>query len=83
MFRSMVKTQHNVVIKCFRSDLGGEYTSNKFSELLAFDGTVHQTSCTDTRQQNGVTDTRLLFPSSSSLELRAYSNADWASDPTD
>ena len=34
MFRVMVKTQHNVVIKCFRSDLGGEYTSNQFSEFL-------------------------------------------------
>ncbi|CAJ2675738.1 unnamed protein product [Trifolium pratense] len=56
MFRAMVKTQHNAVIKCFRCDLGGEYTSNKFSELLAFDGTIHQTSCTDTPQQNGVAE---------------------------
>jgi transposase InsO family protein len=56
MFRAMVKTQHNVVIKCFRCDLGGEYTSNKFFELLAYDGTIHQTSCTDTPQQNGVAE---------------------------
>jgi hypothetical protein len=56
MFRAMVKTQHNAVIKCFRCDLGGEYTSNKFSELLTFDGTIHQTSCTDTPQQNGVAE---------------------------
>jgi len=41
MFRAMVKTQHNVVIKCFRSNLGGEYTSNQFSELLDYDGTIH------------------------------------------
>lgn len=38
MFRAMVKTQHNVVIKCFRCDLGGEYTFKKFFELLDFDG---------------------------------------------
>jgi len=56
MFRAMVKTQHNVVIKCFRCDLGGEYTSNKFSELLPYDGTIHKTSCTDTPQHNGVAE---------------------------
>jgi len=28
-FRALVKTQHSAVIKCFRCDLGGEYTSNK------------------------------------------------------
>jgi hypothetical protein len=40
-FRALVKTQHSVVIKCFRCDLGGEYTSNKFCQLLALDGTIH------------------------------------------
>ena len=34
-FRTFVKTQHFAVIKCFRCDLGREYTSNKFLELLA------------------------------------------------
>ena len=29
-FRALVKTQHSAVIKCFRCDLGGEYTSNDF-----------------------------------------------------
>ena len=48
VFRALVKTQHFVVIKCFRCDLGREYTSNKFLELLAFDGTRQQTSCTYT-----------------------------------
>ena len=42
------------MIKCFRCDLGGEYTSNKFFQLLALDGTIHQTSCTNTPEQNGV-----------------------------
>ena len=52
MFRAFVETQHNVVIKCFRCDLGGEYTSNKFFELLVSNGIVHQTSFTDTPEQN-------------------------------
>jgi len=41
VFRALVKTQYFAVIKCFRCDLGGEYTSNKFCQLLALDGTIH------------------------------------------
>ena len=55
-FRALVKTQHSSVIKCFRCDLGREYTSNKFLEFLALDGTMQQTSCTDTPKQNGVVE---------------------------
>ena len=55
-FRALVKTQHSAVIKCFRCDLGGEYISNKFCDLLALDGTIHQTSCKDTPEQNGVAE---------------------------
>ena len=36
--------------------MGGEYTSNKFLELLALDETIHQTSCTDTPEQSGVVE---------------------------
>jgi hypothetical protein len=56
VFRALIKTQHSAVIKYFRCDLGGEYTSNKFCQLLALDGTIHQTSCTDTSEQNGVAE---------------------------
>ncbi|GJS65470.1 uncharacterized mitochondrial protein-like protein [Tanacetum coccineum] len=35
---------------------GGEYTSNDFVGLLKSDGTLYQTSCTDTHQQNGVVE---------------------------
>jgi len=56
MFRAMVKTQHNVVIKCFRSYLSCEYTSNQFSELLSCDGTIHQSSCANTPQQNDIVE---------------------------
>ncbi|XP_073136981.1 uncharacterized protein [Henckelia pumila] len=55
-FKALVKTQHSSVIKFFRCNLGGEYTYNNFSQLLASDGTIHQTSCTDTPQQNGVVE---------------------------
>jgi hypothetical protein len=36
--------------------LGDEYTSNKFYELLTLDGIIHQTSYTDTPEQNGVVE---------------------------
>ena len=53
-FRTLIKIQHSIVIKCFKCDLGGEYTSDKFLKLLALDGTVQQTLCTDTIEKNGV-----------------------------
>ena len=71
MFLAFVKTQHNVVIKCFGGDFGGEYTSNKFFELLATDGTFHQTSCSNTVEQNGVVERkhRLIVKTTCSLLL--------------
>jgi len=56
----MIKTKHNVFIKCFQWDLGGEYTSNNFCELLIISGTLHQT-CIDTPQQKGVAERNLEY----------------------
>jgi len=53
-FRALVKTQHSAVIKCFRCDLSGEYTFNKFYELFVLNKTIHQTLCTNTLEQNGI-----------------------------
>ncbi|CAL2250163.1 unnamed protein product [Prunus armeniaca] len=55
-FHALVHTQFSTVIKCFRCDLGGEYTSHAFTDLLASDGTIHQFSCTATPEQNGVAE---------------------------
>ncbi|KAL8031837.1 hypothetical protein ABFX02_13G054300 [Erythranthe guttata] len=73
-FRAIVQTKHSIVIKCFRCDLGGEYTSNKFSELFASNETVHQTSCTDTPEQNGVAKRKHMhiIETARSLLLSAY-----------
>jgi hypothetical protein len=73
-FRALIKTQHSAVIKCFRCDLGREYTSNKFCQLLALDGTIHQTSCTDTPEQNSVAERkhRHIVETARSLLLSAF-----------
>ena len=73
-FRAFINTQHSTVIKCFRYDLGGEYTSNKFCQLLALDGTIHQTSCTDTLEQNGIAERkhRHIVETTRSLLLSAF-----------
>ena len=73
-FQALVKTQHSIVIKCFRCDLDREYTFNKKFQLLALDGTIHQTSCTDTPKQNGVAERkyRHIIETASSLLLSAF-----------
>jgi hypothetical protein len=73
-FRALIKPQHSAVIKCFRCDLGGEYTSNKFFQLLALDRTIHQTSCIDTPEQNGVAERkhRHIVETAHSLLLYAF-----------
>jgi len=74
-FRALIKTQHFAVIKCFRCDLGGEYTSNKFYQLLSLDETINQTSCTDTPEQNGVAERkhRHIVETARSLLLSVFS----------
>jgi hypothetical protein len=78
-FGALVKSQHSIVIKCFRCDLDGEYTSNKFCELVALNGTIHQTSCTDTPKKNGVTKRkhRHIVETTHSLLLFAFILSDF------
>lgn len=53
-FRELIRTQHSSVIKCFKFDLGGEYTSIDFSKFLTLDGTIYQTPYNNTPQLNGI-----------------------------
>jgi hypothetical protein len=78
-FRALIKTQHFAMIKCFRCDLGEEYTSNKFCQLLALDGTINQTSCADTLEQNGVAERkhRHIVETARSLLLSAFVPSDF------
>ncbi|PKU83306.1 Retrovirus-related Pol polyprotein from transposon TNT 1-94 [Dendrobium catenatum] len=55
-FLAMVTTQFKATIQTFRSDVGGEYTSHEFKNLLQTHDIQHQFSCPNTPQQNGVSE---------------------------
>jgi transposase InsO family protein len=56
VFQKMVQTQFNTNIKIVGSDNGGEYMSSDLILYFREQGIIHQTTCVDTPQQNGVTE---------------------------
>ncbi len=52
----MVEKEKGVSIKCLRSDGGGEYFSNEFSEYLKEHEIQRKYSCSYSPQQNGVAE---------------------------
>jgi hypothetical protein len=55
-FYKMVETQFQTKIQILRSDNGTEYLNSCLGPFLTEKGIVHQTSCTNTPQQNGVAE---------------------------
>jgi transposase InsO family protein len=55
-FKAMVEKEKGVSIKCLRSDAGGEYFSNEFSEYLKEHGIQRKYSCSYSPQQNGIVE---------------------------
>jgi hypothetical protein len=55
-FSAWAKTQYGVVIKRFRSDRGGEFTSNQFTKYLQEQGTERRLTTHDTPEHNGVAE---------------------------
>jgi hypothetical protein len=56
MFSSWAKTQHGATIKRLRSNRGGEFTSNEFTNYLKQQGTERRLTTHDTPQHNGVAE---------------------------
>jgi len=52
-FFVMVKTQFGVSIQRVQSDNGKEFINGPLQSYFLKNGVIHETSCVDTRQQNG------------------------------
>lgn len=55
-YKAEVKNQLDKEIKIIRSDRGGEYESNAFSDFCSSHGIIHQTTALYTPQQNRVAE---------------------------
>jgi hypothetical protein len=55
-FYNMVQNQYNVNVKILRSDNGTEYVNKAFDSFLSSHGILHQTTCVNTAEQNGVAE---------------------------
>ena len=55
-YKAEAENQLNKNIKILKSNRGGEYESNDFSELCAKFGIIHQTIAPYTPQQNGIAE---------------------------
>ncbi|RVW45771.1 Retrovirus-related Pol polyprotein from transposon RE1 [Vitis vinifera] len=55
-FHKMIETQYNAKVWVLRSDNGGEYQSSDLQKYFEGYGIIHQTTCSNTPQQNGVVE---------------------------
>ena len=55
-FNTMIQTQFQTKIKVLKTDNAKEYFTSILGDYLLSQGIVHQSSCIDTLQQNGVAE---------------------------
>jgi Integrase core domain/GAG-pre-integrase domain/gag-polypeptide of LTR copia-type len=55
-FLNYITNQYNAQVKIFRSDNGTEYINKEFINFFKQKGIIHQTTCVNTPQQNGVSE---------------------------
>ncbi|GKA56164.1 indole-3-acetic acid-amido synthetase GH3.17 [Tanacetum coccineum] len=55
-FKKSTKAEIGKDVRCLRTDNGGEYTSDEFSNYLQETKVRHQFTCANTPQQNGVSE---------------------------
>ena len=73
-FHTFVQTQYNGIIRILRSDNGGEYVNHVFQDFFKTHGIIHQTTCPQTPEQNGVSErkNRHLLDMARALLFSAY-----------
>ncbi|KAL6342501.1 hypothetical protein AAG906_012094 [Vitis piasezkii] len=59
-FHKMIETQYNAKVRVLRSDNGGEYQSSDLQKYLEGHDIIHQTTYSNTPQQNGVVRASLI-----------------------
>ena len=55
-FLALVETQFGISVKCIRSDNGMEFQDSTALHFYANKGIIHQKSCVNTPQQNGIVE---------------------------
>nr|BAK64102.1 gag-pol polyprotein [Eustoma grandiflorum] len=55
-FYHMIHTQYSSTIQILRTDNGGEYFAGALQQFFRDNGIIHQTTCPDTPEQNGVAE---------------------------
>src|SRR5688572_14377751 len=70
----MIRTQFQTKPRVFRSDNGREFVNSNMHQFLTVNGLIHQTSCPDTPQQNGVAErkNRTLLEITRALMLESH-----------
>jgi transposase InsO family protein len=61
-FHKMVRRRYNSHVQVLHSDNEGEYLSSEFQQYLEAHRTIHQTTCSNTPQQNGVVERKKSLP---------------------
>ena len=55
-FHVMIQNQYSAKVRILRTDNGGEYMNRDFHEYFQRTGLLHESSCSQTPQQNGVAE---------------------------
>lgn len=79
-FKALAETEKNSQIGCLRTDQGGEFTSNSFSDFCEENGIRRQFSSPYSPQQNGVVERRnqtIMNMVKSMLKTKNFSKNFW------